>query len=344
MAGLGETPLDMNPKSKRFPDRMRKLHRLMSILRMLDNRQRCTPETLAEKFGTTPRNIFRDMNEIDSSGFPIVFDKQSNTYAFADPDFTLRDLDLNNNELMALLLGKQLGHNLGKPIENAFNSILKKAYKDTGIKTKGRLKRLENKQWFWVDVEPMEGFEDIEKQYNAIIKAIDEKIEIEIDYEGMYEQKETKRQIAPYGLFFHSGMWYALAYCNLRNEIRSFALDCIKGFKLTYKPYTIPDDFNMDDYFKKGWHIIRYGEPVEVILKFAKQVARWIKRRKWHPTQVTEEKKDGSLIFKVKLEGTEEIKRWAYQWLPHCEILSPPELRKEAAEDVRKLGRVYGRM
>ncbi len=49
------------------------------------------------------------------------------------------------------------------------------------------------------------------------------------------------------------------------------------------------------------------------------------------------------IIFKVKLEGTKEIKWWTYHWAPNCEIISPPELRKEAAEEIKKLGRVYGK-
>ena len=334
----------MNQKSKRAPDQLRKLHRLISILRMLDNRKQCTPNKLARDFGTTPRNIYRDMNDLYSAGFAIYFDKGTKTYSFADPDFTLRDLDLNNNELIALLLGKKLGHTLGKPIENAFNSLLKKAHKDTGEKTKNKIKRLEDRQWFWVDLDPMDDFEKIEKQYNAIVEAMDRKREIEMVYKGMHEQKETRRQIKPYGLFFSNGMWYVLAYCNLRKEIRSFALDCIKEFQITNMLYVIPKDFNMDDYFKSSWHIIQYGEPVEVVLKFSKDVARWIKRRKWHPTQTIEEQKDGSIIFKAKLKGTKEIKWWAYHWAPNCEIISPPELRKEAREEIRKLGRMYNKI
>ncbi len=252
----------MNPKSKRFPDRLKKLHRLLSILRMFDNRKQCTSETLAAKFNTTKRNIFRDINDLNSAGFAVTFNKEQNTYTFADPDFTLRDLDLNDNELMALLLGKQISHSIGSPFENAFTSLLKKARKDTGDKTKGKIKRLAEKQKFWVDIDPMDGFENIEGQYNAITEAMDKNQEVEIGYQGMYERKETKRQIAPYGLFFHSGMWYVIAYCNLRSEIREFALDCIKDIGITNRYYTIPQDFNMDDYFKSGWHIMRYGEPV----------------------------------------------------------------------------------
>lgn len=169
-----------------------------------------------------------------------------------------------------------------------------------------------------VDITPVEGFEQIERQYNAITEAMDRKEEIAIVYSAMKNMKETKRDIAPYGLFFYDGIWYVLGYCNLRKEIRTFALDCIKEFKITGKSYNIPADFTMADYFKPGWHMVRYGEPVEVVIKFSQHYARWIKRRKWHPTQVIEEHENGSLIFRVTVQGTRELKWWTYHWMPDC--------------------------
>ena len=189
----------------------------------------------------------------------------------------------------------------------------------------------------------MEEFEKVEKQYNAINEAMNQKQEVEIAYKDMGKQEETRRNIAPYGLFFHEGLWYVIGYCRLRNKIRIFALDCIKEIRVTNEPYTIPDDFYINEHFKPGWRMRRYGAPVEVFLKFSERYARWIKRRKWHPTQVIEEHKDGSIIFKVKVEGTVELKWWTYHWIPFCEILAPPELRKEVTEEMRGMLGVYGK-
>ncbi|MBI3583267.1 MAG: WYL domain-containing protein, partial [Nitrospinae bacterium] len=280
-----------------------------------------------------------DINDLNESGFSITFDKRINSYIFTDSDFTLRDLDLNNDELTALLIGKQIAHRMGKPFENAYRSILKKAQRDTGIKTRHRLKQIEGKQHFFIDIDPMEGFEGIEKQYNAITESLNKKEE----YDAMHSQKKSRRIIAPYGLIFEYGLWYVIGYCHLRKEVRIFALDRIKEFRMTGKQYSIPDDFNMDDYFKTGWHMIQYGKPVEVVLKFTKHYARWIKRKKWHPTQVIEEQKDGSIIFKAAVRGSMELKWWIYHWIPHVEILSPPELRKEVIEEMREMLRMYGK-
>lgn len=331
----------MTAKSARFHDRTRKLHRLLTILRKIDNRERCTPQALAQEFGTTERNIFRDINDLISAGFSILFDRDGKTYRFTDPDFTLRDLDLNNEELKVLLIGRNIAHRMGEPFEKSYKSLFGKIHKDTGIKTQEYVKRLESRQQYWVDITPTDGSKQIEGQYNAVVEAMDKKEEIEVVYKGMGSQKVTTRNIAPYGLMFHEGLWYVLGHCSLRKDIRMFALDCIKKFKITGRRYEISADFNMDDYFKPGWHMIRYGEPVQVVLKFTDHYARWIKRKKWHPTQIIEEQKDGSIIFKVTVEGTDELKWWTYHWIPYCKIISPPELRREVEEEMKEMLKEY---
>lgn len=331
----------MAERSRRDADREKKLHRLLSILRNLDIRQQCTPKILAEEFGTTERNIYRDLKDLAAAGYSITFDRESDTYRFTDPDFSLRDLNLNSDELTALLVAQQLSHNLGKPFEKAFQSLLKKAYKDTGAKTRAIAKNLITRKQFFIDIPSVEEFEHIERQYNAIVEAMDRKEEIEIVYSAMRSREETKRVIAPYGLSLHDGLWYVVGYCHMRRKILTFALDCIKAFKITGRPYSMPADFNTADFFKPGWHMIRYGEPVEVIIKFEERYARWIKRRTWHPTQVIEENKDGSIILKVRIEGTRELKWWTYHWIPNCEILAPAELREEVMREMKEMLKRY---
>lgn len=69
------------------------------------------------------------MYELNSAGFASTFDRDSSSYIFADNDFALRDLDLTKEELTVLLVAKQLGQSLGKPFEQAYQSLIKKAQK-----------------------------------------------------------------------------------------------------------------------------------------------------------------------------------------------------------------------
>ncbi|MBI5560695.1 MAG: HTH domain-containing protein, partial [Deltaproteobacteria bacterium] len=193
----------MPQKSERFGDRVKKLHRLLSILRKIDDRERCTPQTLAEKFNTTERNIYRDINDLDAAGFPIVFDKEFNGYMFSAPEYCLRELGLTSDELMALLIGHQVARGMGKPFEKAFQSVLKKVHTDTSRKTQAKVKKMEGEERFFVGIDhDEEWFKKVEKQYNAVNEAIDSKVELEIVYKKLKDEKETRRTIAPYGLVF----------------------------------------------------------------------------------------------------------------------------------------------
>ena len=85
-------------KSKRFEASTKKRHRLLAILRMLDNRERCTYKSLADKFNVSKKSIERDISDLNSAGFSIVFVKEEKTFRFTDPDYTLRDFDLNKDQ------------------------------------------------------------------------------------------------------------------------------------------------------------------------------------------------------------------------------------------------------
>jgi predicted DNA-binding transcriptional regulator YafY len=127
----------------------------------------------------------------------------------------------------------------------------------------------------------------------------------------------------------------------MKKDVREFALDGIQDIRSTDKYYAVPNTFSMDDYFKTGWRIITYGNPIEVNLWFSQEVARWITRRKWHPSQKVTANKDGSIILKVMVNGTMELKRWLFQWGPDCEVLSPPEFRNEVAEELKAAAGLY---
>lgn len=71
-------------------------------------------------------------------------------------------MDLYNEELKVLLIGRDIAHRMGEPFEKSYKSLFGKIRKDTGMKTQESVKRLESRQQYGVDLIPMEGFEQIE--------------------------------------------------------------------------------------------------------------------------------------------------------------------------------------
>jgi len=67
---------------------------------------------------------------------------------------------------------------------------------------------------------------------------------------------------------------------------------------------------------------------VTVVLRFMKEFASYIQRRKWHPSQQIKEFKDGSIEATFRVNGFKGIKPWMYRWIPYVEVVRPKKLRK----------------
>ena len=70
---------------KQFPED--KTAGVLAILRIIDKCERFNAKTYAEKFDIHERNIYRDIEDLESVGFAIIFDEEKKTYRFKDPDF-----------------------------------------------------------------------------------------------------------------------------------------------------------------------------------------------------------------------------------------------------------------
>jgi len=83
-----------------------------------------------------------------------------------------------------------------------------------------------------------------ESVYRKIEKAFNERKTIEIGYFNMESAEVTKRETDIY----YKNRKYTIGYCHLRKEIRKFRTSRIVTAKLTNKTYTIPFNFNKNDY------------------------------------------------------------------------------------------------
>lgn len=317
----------------------KRLERIVETLGRIDSGERLTPKRLSEDYGVDRRTVYRDMRIISDTFSPLCFDKEEQRYRFVNPGYSLKRMDLSRDEVKVILAGKAILPKLGKGVADAFDGLVGRLNAESGKRTHSRMQTVTSN--YWVDIDPVDDFSSIQNQFDAVQKAMDEKRTLKIKYNSMQRRERTEREIDPYCLFYSSGVWYVLAYCHLRSEVRMFALDCIEEIKATDSYYVIPSNFSTDDYFKAGWHIYRAGKPTEIKLRFTSEVARWVLRRKWHPSQKVEKNKDGSIVLTVTVDGTAEVRRWIYHWGPNCEVISPPEFRKEVEAELEAMIKVY---
>jgi len=89
----------------------------------------------------------------------------------------------------------------------------------------------------------------------------------------------------------------------LREDLRIFALDRTRKMSETTQTFIMLPDFSIEDYLGSALGIELGGESQEVVIKFDRHQARWIRERCWHHTQKLEPKSDGSLILTMTVSG-----------------------------------------
>ncbi len=124
---------------------------------------------------------------------------------------------------------------------------------------------------------------------------------------------------------------YLIGWDETRAAIRTFKLERILRLAVTAERFDAPADGVIEEALERAWGIIADQGEVEVVLRFAPDVAARVAETTWHPTQTVARDADGSLTWRVTVSGTVEIRSWILSWGPDVEVLAPEGLRAEVA-------------
>jgi proteasome accessory factor B len=87
---------------------------------------------------------------------------------------------------------------------------------------------------------------------------------------------------------------------------------------------------------------IRRGKREKVVLRFAAAVAKYVKRRRIHPSEKLIDQPDGSLILEMTPEGFDQLDSWVLEYRDNVEVLEPAWFREEITRQVTRIGAIYG--
>lgn len=295
----------------------------MTILRKLDGKDKVTVYSLMDELEMSERTVYRYIQTLQVAGFPILFDRKKESYAFSE-NFKLGKPDITVEETLALALAKKLLGNFGTEMENSLSRIEKKLSVKEQILPKHIVLKAEK-------LSPL-----VEGYLGTIYQAIKNYQRIKLTYRALYSDEETERKVDPYYLFFQDDFWHLRGFCHLREDLRTFALDRIVSLRVL-KEHFIPKGISSGEELSGAFGSMLDGEPVEVVLRFDPEIKPHILRKKWHESQQEKELKDGRVEMRFKINGTEGIKQWIYRWIPYVEVVEPEELKTEMEQDLTKV-------
>ena len=313
---------------------MSKFDRLLYILNLLRSRHFLKAEDLARECQVSERTIYRDIISLSSANVPIYFDDGYKllTDAFLPP------LNFSFDDYLVLKLG--LGSSplsINTPLGKSAKRVLSKIDAGLSQEVKNRLSDLGDP--LRVTLKTTVDFSKLGLIFNLIEQSILNKRTIRLDYEGL-ESGKSSREIDPYALIFRRYSWYLLGFCHLREQIRVFRLNRIYKVTLTDKSFVRKSDFSIEEFFKNSWEIYQ-GETTEVKLRFFGKAVKVIESGQHHSSENLSKPGDGSLLYSVRVSGTEEIARWILGFGEMVEVLEPEDLRVNIKETVQKMQKLY---
>ena len=124
---------------------------------------------------------------------------------------------------------------------------------------------------------------------------------------------------------------YLVGWDETKGGLRTFKIERITDVALTPRTFDPPEPGLGEQALMRAWDIIADQPATDVVLRFAPTVAVRVGETRWHPSQVLEPQPDGSLVFRVTVAGTIEIRLWILSWGDEVEVLAPTALRDDVA-------------
>lgn len=227
---------------------MSKMVNMLSILWLLKTRKQLTAKEIAEELEISIRTVYRYIDALSASGVPIIADAGHNGGYSLLNEFTEAPLFFNLDEQKALVHAAKFAIDAGYPFSETLDEAISK------------LKIYTNEEQLNYINRHLRGFEvihpTIETSLKTILQALEiavaESYQLVIVYQKDGGIEPQSRHIDPYGLVYWKGKWYTVAYCHLREEIRSFRIDRIQSLSRTDKTFDRPLGFSARSFFLKG--------------------------------------------------------------------------------------------
>jgi len=303
-------------------------------------RGKSVPE-LAEMVECHTRTVYRDLEALQVAGFPVTTERDGHRMVWsllAGAQRTL-PIPLSLPELMALYFGRRLAGVLrGTVFHDALESLFEKIKALLPLEMVQELERAQAA--LAVGATPVKPHAAYRGLIDTVNQAVSARRRLDMVYRSMRDRTETRRRVAPYRLLFFDGAFYLIGYCDLRQDIRVFALDRIQRLDLTDEPFDLPADLILDDFLKPSFGVF-LGPATRVRVRFAAEAAGYLSEKTWHASQKLMPQKDGSVIFEVEVAGAEEIKRWILTWGGRATVLAPEPLREEMRREADAMKRNY---
>ena len=314
-------------------DRTERFYRIDQLL----SEQRCISfDAIQGVLGVSRATLRRDLQYLrDRLNAPIIYDRLGGGYRFAKdekragqmsgPKYELPGLWFNSSEIYALLMMQQLLKSMQPgllgphiaPLQSRLAALLgSQQNRPEDIEDRIRIVHTGHRA-----PEP--------ENFALIASALLKRKRLNLKHWHRGRDQTTIREISPQRLVFYRGNWYLDAWCHLRRDLRSFAVETLSDVNLLDKSAHEVDAGVLDIRVQNGYGIFGGERSQWAQLRFTPARARWVASEEWHPDQRGSILPDGSFHLDVPYSIETELVMDILRHMPEVEVIGPPGLREE---------------
>lgn len=316
-----------------------RLHRVVRILQLIQGQDGWSAADLARECEVVKRTIHRDLQLLQAAGIPLFYDEESKFYRIRR-DFFMKPVELTLDEALAVIA---LGEHIGKKSQIPFMQSAARAVAKIKAQLPGKIQReLDGVDRHMVirlgQVSPGEGTQDV---YAKVLAAQAKRCCLRCVYESGEKGFTEPFIFKPYTLLFERRAWYVIGHHGGHDAVRCLKLSRFTLVQETDHPFVVPSSFSLKKHLGNAWRMIRGEEAHSIKLRFGAKFAENIADTHWHDTQKIDWNPDGTITFRCKVDGLEEIVWWVMSMGPNCQVIEPKELRDRVKQLAKETLAVY---
>lgn len=318
---------------------MAKMDNMMAILWMLHSGKRVTAKQISEKLEMNIRTVYRYIDALSASGVPIIADPGHHGGYTLLKHFIesplLFDVDEKTALLQAADLARQAGYFSGEALDRAVSKLTLHSNQEQEKRITEHLEGFEVLH----PIGPMSSKPILKEMEQGILNGIS----IEIEYHTNREEQPKQRIVDPYGIIYWNHNWYVIAFCQLRQDIRSFRVDRISSVTHTEMTFERPEPFSAGEFFMNS--LLPEAQDQDALIPFVlggKASALDSLCQHWFLAHHVKERTSTAAIFLLEEEAL--LAYVPYLLLPYgksVHVLEPFSLKQKMIEVLQELIQYY---
>ncbi len=286
---------------------------------------------LDQGLNCTRRTLAKDRNALESMGFPLTVDKDTSLWRLKTQASRGHSLQISPKALVGLYVLKTLA----KPIsDNPFSEDLNEFFDslDEILGERGREFLSELTQTMQLAGTSQWEVEGQGSILSLIREACTDRQAIEIEYESI-SNGIRKRKVGPQNIYFAQGAFHLIAEDLETKKTKTFALPRFKSVVVLDESYEGVTTAS-DEILTTSFAVFMGSEPEKVDLLFDRELALYVKKKRWHSSQTIKMEADGRLRLQVSLTICPDFVAWVMSFGDKLEIISPASLSREIERQV----------